>query len=276
MRTPVPFILLTLAALTGADEPREPVPRLVNLSELATADDYPSLAAAKGQEGTAIVEVHVDRDGLVTSCRVTSSSGHTALDEQSCALFRARARFRPARDARGRPVASVYRRPMTWRLEGDPPPPLPRQAWVMRQIISLDENGNPVGCRMEAVGAPAVAACSDVLGRKIPIPASEKPANAASEMIGETHFYPVEATKVTVAPGRADAIKLGQHVSEVVIGADGRVTECKSIRSSGAIYAEREVCELLDQCRFSTAEANSGALRGTMGLAAYARQRAGR
>ena len=98
---------------------------LLNLEKMVTADDYPAIAAANGQEGTAIVSVRVGRDGLVESCKIQKSSGYVALDEQSCAVFRARARFEPARNRAGRAMASTYERPMTWRLDpitpGSPP-----------------------------------------------------------------------------------------------------------------------------------------------------------
>ena len=147
---------------------------------------------------------------------------------------------------------------------------------MTRQIVSLDQDGNPVGCRMETVGVPALPTCIDPSGKPPSFPQVEKPGNAVSEMIGETHFYPVEAAKVTAPGGQAGSIKLGQHVSELVIGADGRVTECKAIRVSGSPYAERDVCELFDLCRFSPAEADSGPLRGTIVLTAYVRQRSAR
>jgi len=48
----------------------------------------------------------VNIDGRVSGCRVTQSSGIPALDAQTCQLITERFRFRPSRDADGRPVPS--------------------------------------------------------------------------------------------------------------------------------------------------------------------------
>jgi protein TonB len=46
----------------------------------------------------------VNVDGRVSDCRVVQSSGMPALDAQTCRLITERFRFRPSRDANGRPV----------------------------------------------------------------------------------------------------------------------------------------------------------------------------
>jgi protein TonB len=47
----------------------------------------------------------VNIDGRVSDCRIVQSSGLPTLDAQTCRLITERFRFRPSRDARGRPVA---------------------------------------------------------------------------------------------------------------------------------------------------------------------------
>ncbi|MGI8704356.1 MAG: energy transducer TonB [Sphingomicrobium sp.] len=98
--------LALLAAIAAATPPEDTPkrPRLLNVQELDTADDYPRISLKKEQQGTVTARVKVDPDGLVTSCKVTKSSGQSALDEQTCAVLRTRpiqAGARPPR-TRGR------------------------------------------------------------------------------------------------------------------------------------------------------------------------------
>jgi TonB family protein len=137
------FSLFLVAALASAaaDSTDASEARLLNWSELVTANDYPAVALMKEQEGTVTVRLDVDRTGVVTTCKVVISAGSAALDDQTCALFRARARYIPAHDRRGRPVASTVDQRMAWRLAGQAAAPFPRQAWMVRTNLSLDAAG---------------------------------------------------------------------------------------------------------------------------------------
>ena len=91
--------LIFLAAF-GSDADRSNNARLLNPGELVTADDYPLVSLRKEEQGTVTVRVRIDETGTAGSCDVVKSSGHTALDEQTCSLIRARARFEPKRACR--------------------------------------------------------------------------------------------------------------------------------------------------------------------------------
>ena len=73
--------------------------------------DYP---ADRTLEGRVRVELSVDARGSVTRCQIIESSGHPALDEHTCNLLQARARFEPARDADGNPRTSVFSDTIVW------------------------------------------------------------------------------------------------------------------------------------------------------------------
>jgi periplasmic protein TonB len=78
--------------------------------------DYPQ-GAGEGLGGTVAISFRVRRDnGQVDSCRVIGSSGAGLLDELTCELVERRFRYRPARDASGRPVDYVLRTSFTWGL----------------------------------------------------------------------------------------------------------------------------------------------------------------
>jgi len=65
-------------------------------------------------QGTVAVQVTVEADGRVSRCATVRGSGNAGLDEMTCRLVRERARFTPALDARGRPVASQAHTDFVW------------------------------------------------------------------------------------------------------------------------------------------------------------------
>ncbi len=83
---------------------------------LSGASDYPRAAMRAGAEGTVRVRYVVGTDGRVSGCRVTRSSGHPELDATTCRLIEQRFRYRPARDASGRPVPETVSRTFDWLL----------------------------------------------------------------------------------------------------------------------------------------------------------------
>jgi len=74
--------------------------------------DYPR--AAGGTGGVVAIAFRVRGDGRVDHCRVIASSGVAVLDQLTCRLVERRFRYRPARDAAGRPVPTELRTSFTW------------------------------------------------------------------------------------------------------------------------------------------------------------------
>ncbi|MEO5587550.1 MAG: TonB family protein, partial [Novosphingobium sp.] len=68
--------------------------------------DYPKELRAQGPKGTTWAEVIVGTNGRVTSCRISRPSGIPQFDTKTCQILFQRFRYRPARDAAGRPVAA--------------------------------------------------------------------------------------------------------------------------------------------------------------------------
>lgn len=79
--------------------------------------DYPETASRARIGGEVEVRFTIEPTGRATRCRVTRSSGDTALDATTCRLIEARFRFKPATNAAGRPVASAYGWRQSWWLE---------------------------------------------------------------------------------------------------------------------------------------------------------------
>jgi TonB family protein len=111
-----------------------------------SADDYPAQALRDEAQGRTGFRLVVGPDGRVTGCTVTSSSGSEHLDAATCRIIRARARYYPARDAKGRPIVGFDSGGVTWRLpeEVEMPPP----------DVRLDFPNLPRGARAPVASVP--------------------------------------------------------------------------------------------------------------------------
>lgn len=81
-----------------------------------TEEDYPVAARRGNMEGRVTVDLYISEIGCPTKCVVVESSGHNVLDVQTCDLMMRRARYFPATDAAGKPVASVQTLKFMWRI----------------------------------------------------------------------------------------------------------------------------------------------------------------
>lgn len=105
------FLLLAQLAVTP------PTPETGDRQGSIGFEDYPPEARKNGWEGKVVMDLTVGTDGQVATCTVTKSSGHKSLDEGTCAIMTARARFKPALDQSGQPVEGHYEQQINWRLE---------------------------------------------------------------------------------------------------------------------------------------------------------------
>lgn len=94
-------------------------------------DDYPAAALRHEAQGLVMVILEIGVDGRVSDCRITFSSQSPTLDAATCRLFRSRARYRPARDSNGDPIAGQAREQIRWVLPGEPVVFAPSSALVV-------------------------------------------------------------------------------------------------------------------------------------------------
>jgi protein TonB len=85
--------------------------------------DYPRSALEAEASGTVHLRFVVQPDGRVSGCRVTRSSGNRDLDFTTCRLIEQRFRYRPARDASGRPIAQPIVGQHRWDYSREPDEP---------------------------------------------------------------------------------------------------------------------------------------------------------
>ena len=96
----------------GAAKPPEPVEG--NRARWFASELYPENAIKNKASGTVVARLDIAADGRVAHCTVVAGSGHAALDDHTCVVFRKRARFRPARDVGGKPVAMSVAHTVHW------------------------------------------------------------------------------------------------------------------------------------------------------------------
>ena len=66
--------------------------------------------------GVASFALTIDSRGKVSDCTITRSTGHSALDQATCTLIERRAKFDPAKDSYGNPIAGTYRNSVNWKI----------------------------------------------------------------------------------------------------------------------------------------------------------------
>lgn len=74
-----------------------------------STDDYPSGLADAGSQGIVFFRLAVDAKGKVSGCHIQRNTGSDAFEHAVCDLFAKRARFKPALDKQGKPMASYWR-----------------------------------------------------------------------------------------------------------------------------------------------------------------------
>ncbi|MES2043712.1 MAG: energy transducer TonB [Pseudomonadota bacterium] len=79
---------------------------------------YPQEAVINHLQGRVVTVASIGVDGRVTGCAVAATSGARVLDQATCNVLKASARFSPALDMAGKPVVSHLVVPVRWVLPG--------------------------------------------------------------------------------------------------------------------------------------------------------------
>ena len=104
--------MLALAQAATAPPPVRARAR-TNLVSYVRGYDWPSAVPTNFRGDTAFT-LDVGPNGRVTGCRITQSSGLSIIDATTCRIMYSRARFSPARDAGGQPVADTISSRIGW------------------------------------------------------------------------------------------------------------------------------------------------------------------
>lgn len=137
-------VLATNAAAALAKRPAAAIP-IGSPGDWIGTDDYPAAALRFAMTGVTAFRLAVDATGKPSRCDVVASSGFDILDEATCQRLMTVARFRPARDSRGRPAEGSYSSRVRWTLPDQPRPATIEHLSSM--ILSIDQSGKLTSCR---------------------------------------------------------------------------------------------------------------------------------
>jgi TonB family protein len=142
-------LALACVAVAGPGYAAEKVPVAVpksNPGQWVTTDDYPPSALREDGEGVVRFALDIDPTGVPTACTVTQSSGRDDLDQATCQLIRERARFEPAKDSHGKPVAATYANSVRWAIPQARPAPMPGE--LVTSLV-VEKDGTVSACTVE-------------------------------------------------------------------------------------------------------------------------------
>jgi len=144
-------MLLLAAVLAVSSDPAQVAPRDVQPASdpgsWITPNDYPKAALRARAAGVTGFVLQVGPDGQVTNCWVRQTSGNDGLDAATCALIGDRARFIPALDADGEPIASTYRNAVKWQLPKPVATELPLVPMSAALEFDVSGDGHPSDCK---------------------------------------------------------------------------------------------------------------------------------
>lgn len=157
----------------------------VAVSEAGTwfgPDDYPAAAIRANEEGAVRFTLDISDTGAVTDCRVVESSGYSDLDSQTCSLAMQRARFQPATDKHGKPIASNFTQRTRWVIppsqDGVADTPFGAFLGSMNVVtaearVRVDAFGKVVSCALLNAANTTVNPCDALpVGKTIVLPSS--------------------------------------------------------------------------------------------------------
>lgn len=146
------LLLIAHALALSAIEPAVRTRMEGRIPAILSDDDYPVEAIRKREQGTVGFRLEILKTGAIASCSINDSSGSKLIDETTCRIMSERARFNPARDARGRAVADSFNSRIVWRLPDSPPgTPLETALRAIHNVWEVTADGRQRSCRRERV-----------------------------------------------------------------------------------------------------------------------------
>lgn len=172
----IPIIASALVASSATaqeeDQSRAATPMGVAEWGPRVQGDYPSVALRNEEHGTVTMRITIDVSGRVSACEVTKSSSSASLDAAGCRAMMTYARYNPALDKDGNPIASTSTQSIRYvlpeggsRMHFAHPFPIDEAVWRAKVfdeafvtaieatevgealfLLTIDEQGAPAGC----------------------------------------------------------------------------------------------------------------------------------
>lgn len=204
------------------------------LVSLFSADDYPENAMRKKEQGTVAVRLDVARDGTVSSCSVTQTSGSATLDLATCSILKERARFVPARDSSGRPIEDAYSQRIRWMLPERRPEPVVDSS--RRQIYTIDADRKISQCLRQTGESPSKIHLCGPEREYFQAMIDKAPKSfgvSGRELVLEIAQYLGDAGAVSRLGERPGEKVMGRDQIRLTIDDQGTVVDCKLEESVG-------------------------------------------
>jgi len=110
------MLIATYSSEKVSTAPANAAAPVSSIPTLFAVSDYPPEALKRRAQGITAFRLRISYSGRVEKCDIDRSSGDAALDQATCRVIMKRSRFRPATNAAGHAMASVYTGTIHWRL----------------------------------------------------------------------------------------------------------------------------------------------------------------
>lgn len=244
-----------------------PVKPQGNVVALFSTDDYPLQSIRNEEAGIVAVVLRINSDGRVTDCVINRSSGHAALDAQTCRILWQRARFVPAKDKDGNAVESAWRQRIRWELpEAEP---MPIKPWTMRLALEFVEEGGITSCNVETSGALQndEDACGFFMQMSGPLAKFRAEAGyKRRKTLLETSFAPGAEIPKPAPPSEMQLF--GRQVARLSVDESGKTLSCQVIETEGPA-TQSDSCDDLLRARFEPPGIKTGAIEVTIARNLY-------
>ncbi|HST35591.1 MAG TPA: energy transducer TonB [Allosphingosinicella sp.] len=202
------------------------MPEAIGREAWIRTDDYPAAALRSEEQGLVMVVLTVGPNGRVRDCQLTFSSESAALDARTCRLFRSRARYRPARNVRGRPVAARLRERVRWVL-----PPESVRFEASYALVQLRQVDGRVGTCRRATEIPAYGSlpneiCSTFAPVGLPVP--DQISQGHTRFAIALRIAPDGAPAIVPPPPPAGLRPMLEANAEVELDERGAIRSCRS------------------------------------------------
>lgn len=255
------ILALAAAATAGPKLPTGPEAQpLGNVSTWFNAKDYPQQSMVQREQGNVGFQLDIDPNGLPSDCHIIQSSGHKLLDDRTCTIMMARARFRPSggfvrkKGRRGKtvqvPVAAngpvmIFRHLMVWKLPGKKEEKLVDRSFDAKSVISA--TGEVVSCQLSGAGASKIAVAGGSCG-----PFGNRDFFAYflkddyKKVRGANVRMVIVANGAPVPPGdRPPNFQRTLAKSDIDIAPTGEMTNCTSVTKMEALGHTLDLCEFI-------------------------------
>lgn len=248
--SPLSVLGIALAACASPAAAKEPVAAapVGSPGVWVNAADYPPMALHLRMAGITAFRLSLDPTGKPTHCEIVSSSSFDLLDEATCKRLTNNARFSPALDAAGTPVAGSYSGRVRWVLP--PTSKTPFSENFASLFMSFNQSGKATSCSIKIhvpVGAVVQAQtyCDEMLPLLSPTISSAFRENAqASSVEVEVQksdvFTPALQSQVLSVVAGYDVKALNIH--RFTITSDGKMVKCEYEQQHGSDVLVQDYC----------------------------------